>query len=150
VNSSVLASFTDAMEDLAGSAALQIRGAGPFDETVADRVRAVPGVDHAVPIVTGAFFAVDPPVAGEALSLFAADVTDGHAVRTLPLVEPGPQVVADPLGFLADPYSVILPDVFAARAGLKRGDAIRLRTPAGIRRFTVRGLLPPAGVGRAF
>src|SRR5262249_61497202 len=105
------------MEDLAGSAALQIRGAGPFDETVADRVRAVPGVDHAVPIVTGAFFAVDPPVAGEALSLFAADVTDGHAVRTLHLVETGTQVGDDPLGFLAEPYTSILTDVFRARSG---------------------------------
>src|SRR5213079_631499 len=56
INASTLAAFTDAIEDLAGTAALQVRGAGPFAEAVADRVRAVPGVDHAVPIVTATFF----------------------------------------------------------------------------------------------
>jgi putative ABC transport system permease protein len=150
INASTLASFTDAMDDLAGAAALQVRGAGPFPEEVAERVGAVPGVAHAVPIITAAFFAVDPPVAGEALSVFAADVTDGHAVRTLHLVESGERVVDDPLAFLVDPRSVILTDVFAARAGIAKGDRIRLRTPVGVESFTVRGLLPPAGVGRAF
>ena len=151
INTSVLSSFTDAIEDLAGAAPLQVRGPGPFSDGVADRVRAVPGVDHAVPIITTGFFAVDPPVAGEALSVFAADVTDGHAIRTLHLVESGAEkVVDDPLSFLVDPASVILTDRFAARAGLTMGDRMRLRTPVGIRTFTVRGLLPPAGVGRAY
>lgn len=150
INASTLASFTDAMEDLAGAAALQVRGPGPFAEDVAERIAALPGVAHAVPIVTAAFFAVDPPVAGEALSVFAADVTDGHAIRTLHLVESGDRVVDDPLGFLVDPRSVIVTDTFAARAGVRKGDRLRLRTPAGIETFPVRGLLPPAGVGRAF
>src|SRR5207249_4204957 len=55
INASTLASFTDAIEDLAGSAALQVRGPGPFPEAVADELRAIPGVDHAVPIVTATF-----------------------------------------------------------------------------------------------
>ncbi len=150
VNASTLASFTSAMEDLAGAAAVQVRGAGPFPEAVAERVAAVPGVDHAVPVITTSFFAVDPPVGGEALAVFAADVTDAHAIRTLHLVETSGPVVDDALGFLVDPRSVILTDAFAARAGVGRGAHIRLRTPAGIETFTVRGLLPPAGVGRAF
>src|SRR2546425_889301 len=87
INASTLASFTDAIEDLAGSAALQVRGPGPFPEAVADELRAIPGVDHAVPIVTATFFGTEPPIAGEALSVFAADVTDGHAIRTLHLVK---------------------------------------------------------------
>src|SRR3989442_13369420 len=115
INASTLASFTDAIEDLAGSAALQVRGLGPFPEAVADELRAIPGVDHAVPIVTATFFGTEPPIAGEALSVFAADVTDGHAIRTLHLVKAGEHVVDHPLGFLVDPRSVIVTDGLAAR-----------------------------------
>jgi putative ABC transport system permease protein len=150
INATTLAAFVDAIDDLAGTAALQVRGPGHFDEAVADRVRAVPGVAHAVPILTDTFFAVDPPVAGEALTVFAADVSDGHAVKTLHLVKSGEQVVDDPLGFLVDPFSIVVTDVFAARAHVAKGDRLRLRTPVGIQTFTVRGVLPPGGVGRAF
>src|SRR3989441_195696 len=150
INASTLASFTDAIEDLAGTAALQVRGPGPFPETVAEQLRAIPGVDHAVPIVTTTFFGAEPPIAGEALSVFAADVTDGHAIRTLHLVKAGEHVVDDPLGFLVDPRSVIVTDTLAARLGVTRGASLPLRTPHGIETFTVRGVLPPGGVGRAF
>jgi len=150
INASTLAAFTEAIEDLAGTAALQVRGPGPFPETVAERLRALPGVDHAVPIVTATFYAVDAPAAGEALAVFAADVTDGHAIRTLHLVKAGDHVVDDPLSFLVDPYSVILTDGFASRLRIGVGAHLRLRTPAGIRTFTVRGILPPGGVGRAY
>jgi putative ABC transport system permease protein len=150
INASTLDAFTDAIEDLAGTAALQVRGAGPFSERVADRVRDLPEVEHAVPIVTTTFFGTEPPIAGEALAVFAADVSDGHAVRTLHLVKAGERVVDDPLGFLVDPRSVIVTDGMAARLGIAEGAALRLRTPAGIDTFTVRGILPPGGVGRAF
>jgi putative ABC transport system permease protein len=150
INASTLASFTSAIEDLAGTAALQVRGSGPFPESVAETLRDLPGIDHAVPIITETFFGVDPPIAAEALSVFAADVTDGHAIRTLHLVKAGDHVVDDPLSFLVDARSVILPDTLAARLGIKAGATIRLRTPAGIQTFTVRGILPPGGVGRAF
>src|SRR5207253_2710513 len=59
-------------------------------------------------------------------------------------------VVDDPLSFLVDPYSVILTDTFATRLGVGAGAHLRLRTPAGIRTFAVRGILPPGGVGRAY
>src|SRR6266436_2815566 len=129
INASTLASFTDAIDDLAGGAALQVRGPGPFPEAVADELRAIPGVDHAVPILTATFFGTEPPIAGEALSVFAADVTDGHAIRTLHLVKAGEHVVDDPLGFLIDPRSVIVTDVLAARLGVTAGARLPLRTP---------------------
>ena len=150
VNASILRSFTAAIEDLAGTAALQVRGPGSFPEAIADQVRELPGVDHAVPILTATFFTVEPP-AGEALSVFAADVSDGHAVKTLHLVQQtGNRVVDDPLSFLVDPRSIVITDVFAARHGLQRNQTIPLRTPNGIQAFTVRGILPPGGVGRAY
>src|SRR5262249_1664726 len=112
INPSTLAAFTDAIEDLAGTAGRPGPGPGPVAAEGGGRGRAVPGVDHAVPIVTATFFAVDPPAAGEALAIFAADVTDGHAIRTLHLVQAGDRVVDDPLSFLVDPRSIILTDTF--------------------------------------
>ena len=150
INASTLGAFTDAIEDLAGTAALQVRGRGPFPEAVAEGLRDLPGVEHAVPILTDTFFIVDGPAAGEALSVFAADVTDGHAIKTLRLVRSGDHVVDDPLSFLVDPASIILTDVFARRVDAHVGTTLRLRTPVGVRTFTVRGILPPGGVGRAF
>jgi putative ABC transport system permease protein len=150
VNASTLRAFTDAVEDLAGTAALQVRGAGPFSEDVVETLRGVPGVRSAVAIITTTFFPVDGPAAGEALSVFAADVGDTQAVKTLRLVQAGERVVDDPLAFLVDPSSIVLTDGFAARIGAKKGDVLRLRTPVGIEPFTVRGILPAGGVGRAF
>jgi putative ABC transport system permease protein len=150
INATTLAAFTDAIDDLAGTAALQVRGQGPFDETLADRIRELPGIDHAVPIVTDTFFAVDRPATGEALAMYAADLSDGHAVKTLHLVSSKDSVVDDPLSFLVDPASIVVTDVFAARAGLKIGSSLRMKTPLGIKTFTVRGILPPGGVGRAY
>ena len=150
INATTLAAFTEAIDDLAGTAALQVRGIASFDEGLADRIREIPGVDHAVPIVTETFFAVDPPAAGEALAVFAADVSDGHAIRTLHLVRAGDHVVDDPLSFLVDPASIVVTDTFAARVDARIGTTLRLRTPGGIRPFTVRGILPPGGVGRTY
>src|SRR5262249_12476222 len=150
INASTLGAFTEAIDDLAGTAALQVRGRGDFPEAGAARVRDLRGVTPAAPTLTAPFFVVDGPAAGEALSVFAADVTDGHAIKTLRLVRSGDAVVDDPLSFLVDPASVILTDVFARRLDARVGTTLRLRTSAGIHTFTVRGILPPGGVGRAF
>src|SRR3989441_4441293 len=80
INASTLAAFTEAIEDLAGTAALQVRGPGPFPEAVAERLRALPRVGHPVPIVTATFFPVDPPPTREAPPRFAPDRTDRPAV----------------------------------------------------------------------
>ena len=150
VNASALGAFTDAIEDLAGAAALQVRGRVPVPEAVADALRDLPGITHAVPVLTATFFALDPPAAGEALAVFAADVTDGLAIDTLHLVTKGARVVKDPLAFLVDPSSAVVTEAFAARTGLRDGERLRVRTPAGPRTLVVRGILPPGGVGRAY
>jgi putative ABC transport system permease protein len=150
INDSTLGSFQGAIADLAGGAALQVRGGGPFAEELVDRLNQVPGVERAVPVLTDTVFALDGPVAGDALALFATDLADGHAVRTLRLVEGKVRVVGDPIAFIADPRSVILSEPFARRAGLEPGAAVRLRSRAGVETFTLRGLSPAGGIGRAF
>ena len=150
INDSTLGSFRGAITDLAGGAALQVRGSGPFDEELVDRLNAVRGVDRAVPVLTDTVFALDGPAAGDALALFATDLADGHAVRTLRLVEGKVRVVGDPIAFIADPRSVVLSEPFAKRAGLEPGAKVRLRSRAGVETFTLRGLAPAGGIGRAF
>lgn len=150
VNASALGAFGEAIEDFAGSAALQVSGRRPVPDPLADRLRSVPGVAHAVPVLTATFFATEPPVAGEALAVFAADVTDGHAIETLRLLGPGGRVVEDPLSFLVDPGSAVITRAFARRSGLRVGDPLPVRTPAGAKVLTVRGILPAGGLGRAY
>src|SRR5262249_10894732 len=70
INASPLGAFTEAIEDLAGTASLQVRGGGDFPEDVAERLRDLPGIEHAVPILTDTFFVVGGPAADEALSVF--------------------------------------------------------------------------------
>src|SRR4029453_13261489 len=67
INASPLGAFPDAIDDPAGTSALQVRGHGSFPEDVADAVRSVRGVDHAVPILTDTFFVVDGPAPGGGL-----------------------------------------------------------------------------------
>jgi putative ABC transport system permease protein len=150
INDSTLGSFRGAITDLAGGAALQVRGRGPFGEELVDRLNAVPGVERAVPVLTDTVFALDGPTAGDALALFATDLADGHAVRTLRLVEGKVRVVGDPIAFIADPRSVVLSEPFAKRAGIEPGAKVRLRSRAGVETFTLRGLAPAGGIGRAF
>src|SRR5262249_57442963 len=140
-NASTVGGLSEAIDDLAGSASLQVRGRGDFPENVAEQLRDLPGIEHAVPILTDTFFVVGGPAANEALSVFAADVTDGHAIKTLRLVRSGDSVVDDPLSFLVDAASVILTDVFARRVDAHVGSTPQLRTPVGVRPSTVRGIL---------
>src|SRR5262249_62425108 len=61
INATTLGAFTDAIEDLAGTAALQVRGAGPLAAAVADRLRAVPGGQPAGPLVPATLLRPRPP-----------------------------------------------------------------------------------------
>src|SRR2546426_12309853 len=84
INASTLAAFTEAIEDLAGTAALQVRGPGPFPEAGAGRPRAPPRGGHPLPIVPAPFFALRPPPLGEAPPPFAPRATRGARDQTPP------------------------------------------------------------------
>jgi putative ABC transport system permease protein len=71
-------------------------------------------------------------------------------VRTLRLVEGKVRVIGDPIAFIADPRSVVLSEPFAKRAGIAEGGQVRLRSRGGVETFTLRGLAPAGGIGRAF
>src|SRR5438445_7677711 len=148
VNRAVLFAFVEVVDTMAGRAALEIAaGEGAlFPEDVATRAAAVPGVELAVPVVTAAAFATDG--SGELLSVHGVDVTNDAAIRVYHVRDEGGLPIDDPLVFLSQPDSILLARSFAGPRGLEVGTKLELEAPTGRRRFTVRGLIEPEGIGR--
>jgi putative ABC transport system permease protein len=148
INHSVLDNFRRTLELIAGPAQLEVTlGAGEvgFSESTVDRVRADPGVEVALGLVRGTLALAEDP--GETLELFGVDLTQEHALERYHIALTGG---GDTLEWLADPRSIALTSAFAARHGLVAGDHLRLSTRQGLVTFTVRGLLEPQGLSRAF
>src|SRR3989442_11742448 len=70
------------------------------------------------------------------------------ALRVYEVRDEGGLPIDDPLVFLSQPDSILLPRSFAGPRGLEVGTKLELETPTGRRRFTVRGLIEPEGIGR--
>lgn len=150
VNRAVLAAFVEVVDTMAGRASLQISagGLGLFPRDVVATVAAQPGVERAVPVVSGTAFVADDT--GELLTVHGVEVTDEAAVRVYEAQDAGGLEISDPLEFLNQPDSVVLTRSFATHRGLSVGSTIRLETPTGRRDFVVRGLLEPRGVARIY
>src|SRR5438067_7812056 len=148
VNRAVLSSFVEVIDTMAGRAALEIAaGEGAlFPEDVATRAAAVAGVELAVPVVSAAAFTTDG--SGELMTVHGVDITNDAAVRVYDVRDEGGILIDDPLVFLSQPDSILLPRTFAAPRGFDVGTRLELETPTGRRQFTVRGLIEPEGIGR--
>ena len=150
VNRAVLTAFSEVVDTMAGRAALQISagGGGLFPADVVATVLAEPSVELAVPVVSSTAFVADDT--GELLTVHGVEITDESAVRVYEARDAGGLEIDDPLLFLSQPDSVVLTRAFAERRGLSVGSRLRLETPAGLRDFTVRGLLEPRGVAQVY
>ena len=144
----VLRAFIAVVDTMAGRAALQVTAGdgGFFPESVAAAVSEVPGVTTALPVVQ-ATAVVGDGAERETLVIHATDLTSDAATDVYEM-----QTVAleDPLVLLAHPDSIVLTRPFAVRHAIALGDHIDLAVPGGRRTFTVRGLVEPAGLLRAF
>jgi putative ABC transport system permease protein len=149
VNRAVRRAFVEVVDTVAGRAALQVSAAGPpFAENVAEIVAGVAGVELAVPVVSGTAFTVDG--SGELLTVHGVEITNEAAVRIYEARDAGGLELDDPLVFLNQLDSIVVTRDFATRRGLHSGDPFDLITPTGRRSFTVRGLLEPRGIARAY
>ena len=148
-NQSVLGSFNETVDRIAGKAQLQVQsGDTGFPEDVLERVEAVPHVRAAAPVIEAS---VDTRLKGEGrLLILAVDFTGDRSLRDYDFEQGDEDVVDDPLVFLAQPDSLILSRDFAARNGLKAGQKITLDTVFGPRPFTIRGILKEGGMASAF
>ncbi|MEO8602891.1 MAG: FtsX-like permease family protein [bacterium] len=150
VTGAVLRAFVEIVDSMAGKATLQVSvdESGSFPESIAEVVGGVPGVRQAISVVSATAFTVG--VAPESLTVQGFDVTDVDAVGVYQAGDALEAIVAEPLAFLNAGDSIIVTHAFAARHDLQEGDGLELDTANGRRHFTVRGLVDPDGIGRAF
>lgn len=149
INTSVSANFRDTLARVAGPADLEVTlGVGEigFPETTVATSRGVAGVKAAVPLVRGTISLADEP--SETLQLFGADLT---AEEDLARYEIATMTARrDMLKALEDPRALFVTENFAAKHGLGVEHTVHLSTPTGVEAFTIRGLLRPEGLARAF
>jgi len=139
-NESVLESFRASLDHVVGKSRLQVSGGDRgVDELLLTAIGAMPGVATATPVIESLLPVAGRP--GEALLVLGVDVLGDGKVRDYRSVS----TVEDPLALLTDPGAILLTSHYAATHRLATGDTIRLLTPIGPKRYTVRGLLADQG-----
>ena len=146
-NFSLRASLRDTIDRIAGKAVLQVTGPAGVPETVVDEVRLVPGVRAAVPVIEAVVRTSD--LSEGNILMLGVDMTGDKSMRDY-TIEGSEDSVSDPLVFLAQPDSIIVSKEFASRNNLRDGSPIKLITALGTRSFTVRGVMAPKGMAKAF
>jgi putative ABC transport system permease protein len=143
-NQSVLGAFQETINRIAGTTQLQVSAGEPgFDEDVLDKVRSLPEVRAAAPVIEASVSA-----AGSNLLLLGVDMLGDRNLRNYDFEDV--QDIDDPLVFLAQPDSLIVTKTFAERQHLQQNSRIPMRTMAGDQVFTVRGIMKPGGLASAF
>ncbi len=144
-NQSVLAAFHETIDRIAGSTQLQVTaGEAGFEEDVLDKVRSLPEVRAAAPVIESTVSA-----GGSNLLILGVDMLGDRSLRNYDL-EDTDTSIDDPLVFLAQPDSLIVTKTFATQQRLALNSRIPMRTMAGDQVFTVRGVMKPGGLASAF
>ncbi|MFH1028387.1 MAG: FtsX-like permease family protein [Pseudomonadota bacterium] len=135
------------VDRVAGKSQLQITMEGGVPEEVQERVRELPGIRATSPVIEQ----IVVPERGElgSLLVIGIDLLGDREMRDYGF-DGEDADLDDPLLFLAQPDSAIFTRQFADKAGLKTGQTISLRLPAGMKRVVARGLLSPKGFSEAF
>ena len=143
VNKSVLHSFEDSFNQATGRAALQVTGAqSGFPEAMLEKIRAVPGVEYAVPVVdTDGLLSKGKE---RSIMVLGVDVLVDSQIRSYSLADESADI-PDPLLFLAKPDSILITKAMAEREGIALDQKIQVETVQGTRTFRVRGFLNPEG-----
>jgi putative ABC transport system permease protein len=147
-NRSIYQAFDRTVDQIAGATQLQVTaGEFGFEESILEKVQALPEVGVAVPIIEATLQM--PSQNQGSILLLGVDMTGDRSLRAYDL-EGDEGVVDDPLLFLAQPDSVILTKEFAERAGLGVNSRVRMLTIEGEKQFTVRGIMTSGGLSQAF
>ena len=149
VNASVQGAFSDTVQHIAGATQLQVTsGEFGFDESVLERVQAVPEVGIAVPAIEAT---VETGLPGEgSMLILGIDMTGDSSLRDYSLESADDAIIDDPLVFLAQPDSLMISREFAVRNGFQVNSKIPLHTAEGDKSFTVRGIMRSTGMNKAF
>lgn len=148
VNRTLLSSFQETIDLVAGKAALQVvHGESGVLEALFPLARDAPGVKDATGSVEGFLPALGLP--GERLYIYGPDLLADFAVRDYELVE-GSFTAERALDFIANPDSIAITESLARRLRAGVGAKLPLVTAAGARSYTVRAILREKGAARAF
>jgi putative ABC transport system permease protein len=148
-NTSVQGAFNDTVQRIAGTTQLQVTsGEFGFEESVLERVQAVPEVGVAVPVIEATAETLLP---GEGtLLILGVDMTGDRSLRDYSMDSADDAIIDDPLVFLAQPDSLMVTREFAMRNGFQVNDKIPLYTVDGEKSFTIRGVMRSTGMNKAF
>jgi putative ABC transport system permease protein len=147
-NLSTLRAFAETVDAVSGRTQLQVVGeVAGIDQSLYPRVRSMPGLAAAVPVVTG--YAVAEAWEGEVLLVLGIDVFLDRNVREYRIVA-SEDADRESLRLLLDPASLFVSDTFARRHGLELGTTLTLVTPRGRHDYVIRGLLTSDGPAKAF
>lgn len=148
-NSSLTSSLRDTIDQIAGKAVLQATaGQAGMPESAVEVIRAVPGVRAAAPVIEAVVRTGD---AGQGnILILGVDLAGDRTLRDYRLEGAEEEAVSDPLVFLAQPDSLMVSKEFADRNGLKAESTIDLITAVGKKKFTIRGIMQPRGMAKAF
>jgi putative ABC transport system permease protein len=150
-NNSVLAAFNQTIDRIAGTAQLQVTaGDAGFDEEVLDKVRDLPEVRAAAPVIEATVSYGE--TAQSNLLILGVDMLGDRNIRNYDLEGEDETGIGidDPLVFLAQPDSLMVTKKFADEHGLKVNSRLPMRTMQGDRTFIVRGIMKPGGLASAF
>jgi putative ABC transport system permease protein len=148
-NRSVFSAFDKTIDQIAGATQLQVtNGDFGFDESILERVQAVPEVGVAVPVIEAT---VETKVPGQgSILILGTDMTSDRSLRNYELKDADEAIIDDPLVFLAQPDSVMVTREFAARNNLQVNSKLPLSTVDGDKQFILRGIMSSAGMTQAF
>jgi putative ABC transport system permease protein len=147
VNRSIISSFADMVERVAGKADLIIsRGEAGVPAELIEELREVEGIAH----VAGSLEITTRLISGGGpLLVLGVDfLGDDHF---LPLVSSaGADVVDDPFSLVNDPNAILISRTLSKRTGIGVDGTMQLLTPDGPHDFVVRGLLEDEGLAASF
>jgi putative ABC transport system permease protein len=148
-NRAVVTGFSQTIDRIGGATQLQVTsGEAGLPAWVLGKVRAVPGVRIAVPVIEAA---VDTGREREGqLLVRGVDMSSDRTLRAYGFEGVDEIRIDDPLMFLAQPDSLIVTSEFAARNGLTLGATLALTGMDGPARFVVRGIMKSGGLTQAF
>ena len=134
-------------QELAGSAAIEVVGGTlGVPESLLDAVAKPPGVRLAAPFVHATFRVDKPEAEGASIHVLGVDLLADPGVRSYS----GEATVEDPLRLIAGTDAVVISRVLAEHLGLGAGDTLPVRSGQKPYRLTVRGILQPEGLAKAF
>lgn len=146
-NRTLQAAFEASADGLAGEADIVVTPAtshGALDEGLPARIEEVPGVTATAPVLVGTAFGPGRAT----VRIIGVDMLHEGTVRVYRSA--GGNILEDPLIFLNQPGSILVPRVALDRFGLEKGSTLEVETAAGSQTLTVRGVLHDDGVALAF